>query len=427
MSGVIKVPISQALGGSDGASKIGFSAAGGVQRTMQDKARESVSVRDFGAVGDGVTNDSAAIQAAVNSSAKSIELVAGDTYLINTTITFPSGKRLFGAAKLKLGSAGQRVIRTASNAKGCVFEGFEIEGFSGGGSYVGGEFGIQLDEADNCVIRGVTAHDLGGDGFYVGPNSANNNLIENCVGYNNGRQGVTIAGGAYNVVRGGYYYDNLLYGVDLEGPTVADSLVDGVVAWGNMNGVTSDGGTVGKAIITNCRCYGNDDHGIQASGEYDRAANNTCFNNGKAGVFGGSDFSTMSGNQCFGNGWDGVRCDPAETKTGMVVSGNVCHDNGRNGISLGRISSSAVSANTCFDNDSADTTTYAGIAISAGSANSVTGNNCGNRTAAGQRWGVFLGADSSINSVTGNVFSNNKTAPTRDDGTSNVFTNNLGA
>lgn len=53
-----------------GATLVGFkqSGAGAVDRTLADKAREVVSVKDFGAVGDGVTDDTGAFAAALLSS-----------------------------------------------------------------------------------------------------------------------------------------------------------------------------------------------------------------------------------------------------------------------------------------------------------------------------------------------------------------------
>lgn len=62
--------------------QLGFLAAGtsANPRTIQDKLRDIVSVKDFGAVGDGVTNDTAAIQAAWNAVKSS-----------NGTLFFPKG------------------------------------------------------------------------------------------------------------------------------------------------------------------------------------------------------------------------------------------------------------------------------------------------------------------------------------------------
>lgn len=81
---------SAGLSASSGASLVGYLPAGtgAVATTVQSKLRESVSVKDFGAVGDGVTDDTAAIQAAIDSvNIKGSIYFPSGTYLIKETIS----------------------------------------------------------------------------------------------------------------------------------------------------------------------------------------------------------------------------------------------------------------------------------------------------------------------------------------------------
>jgi hypothetical protein len=79
------------LADDDGSDWIGFEPAfsGAVARSAQDKMRETVSVKDFGAVGDGVTDDAPAVQLAVDSGA--------------TSIYFPQGVYLFDSNSVSSG------------------------------------------------------------------------------------------------------------------------------------------------------------------------------------------------------------------------------------------------------------------------------------------------------------------------------------
>lgn len=88
----------------DGAVQYGaFTPAGtgAVSRTVQSKLRDVVSVKDFGAVGDGVTDDTAAIQAAINY-ARTVNFrvyLSGGTYKVSTQLTLSDQDCLIGTGK----------------------------------------------------------------------------------------------------------------------------------------------------------------------------------------------------------------------------------------------------------------------------------------------------------------------------------------
>lgn len=132
------------LAASGGSALSGYLpvGTGAVARTVQAKLREIVSVKDFGAVGDGVTDDTAAIQAAFNSGASNILIPDGD-YVINNSVN-----------PLTLSNVGVTVEGTGK----LLFSDYLISGI-----YVTGA---------NCTLRGFAVEGPGGvDATYVGPTS----------------------------------------------------------------------------------------------------------------------------------------------------------------------------------------------------------------------------------------------------------------
>ncbi len=106
-----------------GSAKVGFSAiALGSGRTVQDKLRDSVSVKDFGAVGNGVADDTAAIQSAINTvltpTGGGLYFPKG-TYKITAKLVIPfsTGWRIFGESR-----EGTRIKQFSSNTRIFSFE-----------------------------------------------------------------------------------------------------------------------------------------------------------------------------------------------------------------------------------------------------------------------------------------------------------------
>lgn len=102
----------QSLAGNDGSDWIGFTQAGtnAIPISAQDKMRQIVHVADFGAVGDGVTDDTTAIQAAIDyvqaTSSGQIELhFDAKVYRIVGTLNITGMVRLVGQGAFDIDNA----------------------------------------------------------------------------------------------------------------------------------------------------------------------------------------------------------------------------------------------------------------------------------------------------------------------------------
>lgn len=153
------------LASDDGAGLVGFKSllANSIKRTLHDKNNDLVSVKDFGAVGDGVTDDTAAFQAAIDSK-KSLYIPDG-IYLISSTLTVTAADSLcivgnnFGhvndqtaGSVIKFTGSASPAIRVQGGAIGVKVSGLflDIQDSSSDGFDFGGAWYLKLQD---CVIR----------------------------------------------------------------------------------------------------------------------------------------------------------------------------------------------------------------------------------------------------------------------------------
>jgi len=131
-----------------GSSLVGFraSSASSTARTVLDKLRDSVSVKDFGAVGDGVADDTAAINAALLAS-PAVFLPTG-TYKTTAPITLNDSNILVGAGITSIikNTTGSSVIRSVTPTGARIYHvgggNFKIEGNTSGAA--AGSIGLDM-------------------------------------------------------------------------------------------------------------------------------------------------------------------------------------------------------------------------------------------------------------------------------------------
>ena len=117
-------------------NQLGFLAAGtsAATRTIESKLRDVVSVKDFGAIGDGVNDDTAAIQAAIN--AAPVVYIPPGTYLISAPINVGTtgtlgNKKIYGAGPRSTTIKATHATATLQNKQShywIEFEDFRFDG-----------------------------------------------------------------------------------------------------------------------------------------------------------------------------------------------------------------------------------------------------------------------------------------------------------
>jgi parallel beta-helix repeat protein len=213
-------------------------------RNLGNRATEIVSVRDFGAVGDGTTDDTAAIQAAIDATAAfSVLSFPSGTYVISSAITGKDNLTIdFGNAKLLAKastnfeymitatdktnfilmngtldinktnrSSGQNIrfmgagfLTSSTGCTNCHFKNMTVTGALGYSSIPG--VGLTISGGTRCTVSGCYIYDCGGtsgtdaaDAVYT---SGTQNTIANCTAYNCTDTGFVLENTDFGIITG---------------------------------------------------------------------------------------------------------------------------------------------------------------------------------------------------------------------------------
>jgi hypothetical protein len=147
---------------------------------------DDVKVESFGAVCDGITDDTAAIQAAVNTGKQVLFPAKGRCRVTSPIVISIAGTRLQGAGMfssvISSSVANGAVISISVNTTGVVIDGLQItRSVSPGGSAYGIAYAgyVDINTINACYISG---HDIGASLSSTGFGTFSNNIITECAG-----------------------------------------------------------------------------------------------------------------------------------------------------------------------------------------------------------------------------------------------------
>ena len=333
------------LAGPTGSSLVGFlqSGTGAAARTAQAKFRETVSVKDFGAVGDGATDDTAKIQAAIDA------LVSGGELYFPSGVYLHSGLRIDGTAgnKSNITLRGDGAASILYLASGTTNNSIRAAG--------GSNFRIEKLRIEGNKARGGSAVVPPSRGFWAASIAY---LVNDTVEVSVGDAATTTVAASNLVYRCiSSHTSSAFFATDkaAQWTLVSDPNFNTVdISYGTRNGIYLDGTSV--CAISDCLITGHVYAGINPGTGPVQAANagpgcdfvsiqqNNIWNNGN-GIAGGKQrYVNIDGNAVFDNDTYQVVVDLLSSN--VVVSNNQIKGGASHGVFFYQVQSSSIVGNT---------------------------------------------------------------------------------
>ena len=229
-----------------------------------------VNVKDYGATGDGTTDDTTALQAAITAAgAVGVVYFPPGTYIVSSPLVLVSGGSYVGGGwssviKQKNGANLTRLLQWSSAASNCLLADIMVDGnkANNAGATCYGVYGFALQYS---VFRNVRVQNVHGDGYRLDgtsggfANTSSTVHLTECWAYGNINSGLVATSFTADIhVDGGDYGNNGASAITYQ---AGSSTVRNATLWGTTSG---PGLLVGGPSnqITGCNIEGNNQQGV---------------------------------------------------------------------------------------------------------------------------------------------------------------------